>query len=785
MEAMTLLAKSPKEGQAPKSLVEHSREVMDAFEALFGEHGRPTRLGHEWIRFFKLAVDDFSAFHANGLAACGLHDIGKANDGFQNAVKKKGDQLLRHEHLSGLILALPAIQDWLAQEPRLDCDIVLSAVSGHHLKASPKDELRYNAFGQPISVTGDSLILHADNPEFQTCLDAVAERLKMPRCNAKIETYWSLATSAGESGQSIDELRQAVEKRFGPRAKQTLRADERRHSLLMAAKAAVIAADAAGSGLVREGIALGKWLPDAFKETLSGGDIDRHIIKPRIRTIEVQKGKPFKPHDFQEEAAKLPGRALLLAPCGVGKTLAAWRWIEARLNERPRGRVLFLYPTRATATEGFRDYVSYAPESDAALLSGTARYELKDMFANPKDPYDERSGRDYLTEQRLYALGFWQKRVFSATVDQFLGFLQQGYGGICLLPVLADSVVVVDEVHSFDTGLFSALLKLLEYFDMPVLCMTASLPTRRREALEALGLKVCTGGQFADVERRARLPRYRVARLEGLETAERIVREAVADGRRVLWVVNTVDRCQSLAQRLSELRPLCYHSRFTLEHRTARHKEVISTFQEPSSRGAIALTTQVCEMSLDLDAQVLISEIAPIPSLIQRMGRCNRHTLSASEPLGEVCLYAPENDAPYVRDEIAAGFQFAQDLMGKEVSQTDLEELLERYTSIQEAEGERLISFIADGFWSRGGVEDLREGEDYTVPAVLDSDVERYLTLKRKGEPTDGFAVPVPRRFAWADTRLPGFLRVAPSNHYDAELGFLREAPKRERTVIL
>ena len=53
--------------------------------------------------------------------------------------------------------------------------------------------------------------------------------------------------------------------------------------------------------------------------------------------------------------------------------------------------------------------------------------------------------------------------------------MQYGYGAICMLPVLADSVIVIDEVHSFDPGMFSALKRFLQFFDVPVLCMTATL----------------------------------------------------------------------------------------------------------------------------------------------------------------------------------------------------------------------------------------------------------------------------------------------------------------------
>jgi CRISPR-associated endonuclease/helicase Cas3 len=542
---------------------------------------------------------------------------------------------------------------------------------------------------------------------------------------------------------------------------------------LLAVKAAVIAADAAASGLAREGYPITTWLREAFTETLTADAIDQHIIQKRKRAIETKTKRRFEFQSFQNAAASLPDRALLIAPCGAGKTLAAWRWIAARLGARPAAHVIFLYPTRATATEGFRDYVSYAPESDAALLTGTARYELQDMFSNP---VDERHGRDYLTEDRLYALGFWQKRVFSATVDQFLAFLQQSYRGICLLPVLADSVVVIDEVHSFDAGLFSALVSLLQNFDLPVLCMTASLPAKRRKKLEECGLTIFPGeaNQFEDLDRRAQLLRYKVEKRNDAGEAEHIARQAIREGRRVLWVVNTVDRCQSLARKLEDLKPLCYHSRYRLQDRKDRHYKVIDAFQNHEG-GVLAITTQVCEMSLDLNAHVLISEVAPIPALIQRMGRCNRRTEKESDPMGEVYLHFPEADRPYPREELQTALKFIEDIADQGVSQAQLQELLESYTARQETEVQRLMTFLVDGFWSRGGMEELRDGEDYTVPAILDHDVESFLSMQTRHEPVDGLILNVPRKSAHPDGRLPGYLSVASSSHYDPQRGFCKE----------
>ncbi len=768
---MTLLAKSPARDGSRKGLAAHSADVMDAFEALFGTRDAPSRLAGAWLRFFRLPMEVFGTFHANGLAACGLHDVGKATDSFQGAVTDHRPQVIRHEHMSSLVLSLPQVQVWLDSE--LDTDLVLSAVAGHHLKASERKQPDYPILGEPWpgESFADIVELYAEHPDLRAIFDQTAERLGLPAPRFDLPPLWSFS---GKVGQSIPALVEELRDRF-KRVRKRLRRDSDRqwHALLMAVKSAVIAADSAGSGLAREKQAIRDWLTGTFSDTklLSDATIDTEVVQKRICQIEERKRRTdsdyrFAFQGFQDQAATLPPRALMLAPCGAGKTLAAWRWIQAQLATSPRSRVLFLYPTRATATEGFRDYVSHAPEADASLLTGTARYELEDLFENPED------GRAYLTEERLFALGYWQKRVFSATVDQFLGFMQQVYRGICLLPVLADGIVVFDEVHSFDMGMFDALKKFLDRFDIPVLCMTASLPAPRRRQLEELGLQVFTGEGLEDLDRLARLPRYRVARLPSGDAAEARARTAVAAGKRVLWVVNTVDRCQERTQSLRKLNPICYHSRFTLNDRKKRHAKVISEFQSNEAKGLLAITTQVCEMSLDLDAQVLISEQAPIPSLIQRMGRCNRHAQPDSNQPGEVYFYPPDSSTPYRPDQLEGVTAFLEDIDGTDTSQERLEELLEHYTRHGGSEGDRWAAFIDDGAWACGGAEELRDSPDYTEQAVID--IDEYLRLARLHEPTDGLIVPVPKKLARRDAGLPRHLRMAPADHYDPALGFMK-----------
>ena len=192
---------------------------------------------------------------------------------------------------------------------------------------------------------------------------------------------------------------------------------------MMAVRAALVAADALGSAMFRVGMNSAEYCEVAFdcRNLCTSAYIWKEVIEPRLRQLE-NAGTWRGWSEFQEACDSLPSRALLIAPCGSGKSLAAWRWIAAHCGDGVQ-RVIFLYPTRATATEGFRDYVFLAPETDAALVHGSAEYDLQGMFSSPNEPTDPRTRKGFEVEQKLYALAFWTCRAFSATVDQFMAFV--------------------------------------------------------------------------------------------------------------------------------------------------------------------------------------------------------------------------------------------------------------------------------------------------------------------------------------------------------------------------
>jgi len=344
-------------------------------------------------------------------------------------------------------------------------------------------------------------------------------------------------------------------------------------------------------------------------------------------------------------------------------------------------------------------------------------------------------------------------------------------------------VLVVDEVHSFDPSMFSALKQFLRNFPtVPVLCMTATLPkTRRQQLHEECGLTVYDE-KPDDLRTVAERPRYVVQRVEA-DQASPLVESALRDGKRVLWVVNNVRRAQALP--LGVLRQLgpfgkmvladgvpvqCYHSRFKLSDRRQRHREVVAAFQGQGG-AVLGVTTQVCEMSLDLDADVLVTEIAPITALIQRMGRCIRETLPTPGRTGKVLIYSPPNSLPYDEAMMAGSETFVAELSGRTaVSQVDLEAALERWGP-KLSEPPKACSFLESGPYAMANEATFREGDDYTIDAVLERDIEDFLSSGAVEKAA--FVVPVPKRHARGkDPRLPPHLRTAPDSNYHSTVGF-------------
>lgn len=626
-----------------------------------------------------------------------LHDWGKANHHFQmmvygksfgkasthpqtpkvqSALRQLGHwdvhqgQMVRHEIISGILaLQVPSFRSWLEQCPQIDEFKLVAAVwaaIGHHLKTR---------VGQDGNLeiqdgTGSKLKIYTHHSDFQAILKLGHQRLGLPAdlpCPppnitwAKEDLQKSINALITEFGKFEDGL------------------DWEQRKFVAAVKATVMAADLAGSALPVEGEDLQSWMQAVLGLVLSADELQA-LIDQRLR------GKTLRA--FQQEVANTPHRVTLVkAGCGTGKTIAAYAWAQRWAQGR---KLFFCYPTTGTASQGFIDYAE-GTDIEAALMHSRADLDRELLFSGEPD---DSEGLD----ARLIAFQAWRKKLIICTVDTVLGLIQNNRRSLYAWPAIAQAAFVFDEVHSYDEALFGAFLQFLKAFKgAPTLIMSASFTPSQLEAIhkvmdelgESLAVEPIPGDPTLEA-----LKRYEVQAVESvsddLSEVWEPVLQALRQGQKVLWVTNSVQdkttqrgciEIYRLAQQVIQrklpnldLHLLIYHSRFRYRDRLKKHDAVIQAFK--GDRPVLAITTQVCEMSLDISADLLVTAMAPAAAIIQRMGRLNRRMTCDTEGTRLAIVYPWKNPRPYDNWELATGEKLIARLQAiPKISQWDLAEI--------------------------------------------------------------------------------------------------------------
>lgn len=244
------------------------------------------------------------------------------------------------------------------------------------------------------------------------------------------------------------------------------------------------------------------------------------------------------------------------------------------------------------------------------------------------------------------------------TIDQaLLAVLPCRHQSLRLLG-LARKVLIVDEVHAYDSymqELLAALLGFQAFIGGHVILLSATLPRATRQSLAdafRAGLSAppatlaesayplltrvdAAGVTEIPVEARDQAERnIAVACVEDIATLMQLLLGTHQGGSCACWVRNTVDDAISAWRSLRDLGVpadslLLFHARFALGDRLAIERQVLDSFGPDSGpdqrRGRILIATQVVEQSLDLDFDIMVSDLAPVDLLIQRAGRLQRH----------------------------------------------------------------------------------------------------------------------------------------------------------------
>lgn len=386
---------------------------------------------------------------------------------------------------------------------------------------------------------------------------------------------------------------------------------------------------------------------------------------PLVLDLAFREMFGFEPNDLQAQAMATiqePGVYVIEAPMGIGKTEAALACAYQLMCKGLAGGIYFALPTQTTSNrihkrlKPFVDKICSA--APATRLIHANSWLLKDV--NPTEPAttlrtteDARTGRDWFASAKRALLAPFGV----GTVDQALLSVVAAKHFFVRRFALAGKVVILDEVHSYDiyTGtLIRELCQTLKELGCTVILLSATLTPERRNGLLSNTMTTndasnepyplisgCPTGEAPIEPRVSKVPASVTVniRFDHEEVLLRDVWARAKTGVCVLWICDTVNAAQRAYQRFSDLRTAdggpeigLLHSRFPLFRREALEEYWMDALGKDGEKkgkrpkGCVLVSTQVVEQSVDLDADLMVSELSPTDMLLQRMGRLWRHS---------------------------------------------------------------------------------------------------------------------------------------------------------------
>jgi len=402
---------------------------------------------------------------------------------------------------------------------------------------------------------------------------------------------------------------------------------------------------------------------------------EKFLLGDCFPDVEVDE---INPTPLQAKAEQLPineGSQLFILEdvTGSGKTEAAILLAHRLMQAGPASGIYFGLPTMATSNAMYQRIGSiykklFADEAEPSIVLAHSARDLSDAFRlsvmDNEGEYPDGTlsaaahCNAWLADNRKKAL---LAAVGVGTIDQaLLAALPSRHQSLRLLGLLG-KVLIVDEVHACDAYMQTLLRGLLTAHAAAggsAILLSATLPHTQRKhlanaflrgmgespaevpALVSKSYPLLTHVQSCGAEEYAVQTRDSVRRQVKVQATDTeddvagIICTAVEKGQCVCWIRNTVADARKAWLQLAELLPKgcqidLFHARYAMSDRLDIEQRVLNRFGNDSTpdlrRGQVLVATQVVEQSLDLDFDVMISDLAPIDLLIQRAGRLHRH----------------------------------------------------------------------------------------------------------------------------------------------------------------
>lgn len=381
-------------------------------------------------------------------------------------------------------------------------------------------------------------------------------------------------------------------------------------------------------------------------------------------------------NSIQKKVLKSNSDKLIVnADVGIGKTVVALAFGQKLMKENKVNKIIFTLPTRFTSNNLFNDFHEEynIPREFIGIYHGEVDEFLKSLDENEAS----NNINEYLQDEKHQGV-IYNKPFIISTVDHLLLTLINGYKfSSRSFGNIINSLIVFDELHYYEEHTLKVIgsaLRFLNKLNIPHIIMTATLPETIKNSLDEIGDYTFVKGanKTNDNENKP----YKIMKADKPLLIDNELNDQLRgliltnSNRKQIIFVNQVEKCKEVYKslincpELKETNLISYHSEYMKKHR--RDKEILirtifkqklsaneeewlrnfnkrlenkQKFKYTHGNGVILVSTQVSELSLNISADMMYMDVAPIDAVIQRGGRLHRRGKEWKDENGSYYMY--------------------------------------------------------------------------------------------------------------------------------------------------
>ncbi|VEN72985.1 CRISPR-associated helicase, Cas3 family [Candidatus Desulfarcum epimagneticum] len=522
--------------------------------------------------------------------------------------------------------------------------------------------------------------------------------------------------------------------------------------------------------------ALSESTADYLKNTFKNPILDFYSRKSELYPLSLKKATSKKKH------------TIVVACTGAGKTDYLFR--------RCKGRVFYTLPFQASINAMYqrvkKDLSPSNPGLDIRILHSASKIAVNDEL-------QEDIALQRLIGSSIKILTPWQ---LASIVFGTRGFESQ-------IEDIKGCDVILDEIHTYTGVSKSIALKIVEalnYLGCRIHIGTATMPTSLYEQIIALLGEDFIEQVSLDESELKKFDRHRLFKINSWDDSDEIISHAIEKKQKILIVCNRIESAQSVFFRVKNLFPdipsMLIHSRFKRGDRHEKEKKLLGLDEKGRPTGefntspdaCIVVSTQVVEVSLDISFDLMITETAPIDSLIQRFGRVNRKRSPSAIGLHKrVYLIAPPDDEKDCKPYELATLKDSFEVLDHDgiLHESDYQRKIDHvFPVISTIDIETHTAFKGDGRWN---IEALTHRNDSilvklleieSATAIIESDSEAY----RNATCEEQALIEIPVKYYsvndFYQLGCGGYPFVIPDQGYSDEMGLEINKAKEHQTDL-